>query len=263
MDLGLKDKVAIVLASTSGLGFASAEALLAEGARVAISGRDTGRLEKAVEDLRRKARGRVHGDACDVKNADELAGHIDRVRKKWGAIHILVTNAGGPPPRLPSEVTEADLDLAFNVTLKSAVNAINMVLPEMRRQKWGRIIGLTSLSVRQPTPDLALSSTIRAGLTGYLKSLAAEVAKDGVLVNSVCTGLFATERLFELIKERAKRSRLPISTVRDQTIAEVPMARLGNPTEFGAIVAFLASERASYLSGVALPLDGGFSRAIV
>ena len=158
MDLGLTDKVAVVLASSSGLGLASARALLREGARVAISGRDAERLAKARDELARAAPERVLADQLDVTDGAVLRAHLDGVRRQWGAVHVLVTNAGGPPPGPASAVEEPDLDAAYALTLKSAVLAIRTVLPGMRTQSWGRIVALTSLSVRQPVGGLALSN---------------------------------------------------------------------------------------------------------
>jgi 3-oxoacyl-[acyl-carrier protein] reductase len=263
VDLGLSHHAAVVLASTDGLGLAAARALLAEGARVAIGGRDPGRLERALAELSELHGERVFGEQLDVTDAAGLEGHLERAREHFGSLQVLVTNAGGPPASPAADVDEAALEAAFELTLKSAVRAVRKVLPWMRAQGYGRIIAMTSSSVRQPIPGLALSNTLRAGLTGWLKTLSREVAAEGVLVNSICTGMFETERLRELIRTRAAASGRSIDAERAALVAEIPVGRLGRVEEFGDLVAFLASERASFLNGVALPCDGGASRALL
>lgn len=266
MDLGLTDKVAVVLASSSGLGLAVAHALAAEGARVALSGRDPARLERARASLARAAPGgaaAVLAEPMDVTDGVALEAHLERVRARFGSVHALVTNAGGPPPATALELSDAGLDAAFELTLRSAVRATRCVLPWMRAQRFGRIVGLTSLAVRQPIAGLAYSNVMRSGLTAYFKSLASEVARDGVLVNTVCTGLFATERLEELFEARAARSGRGLAAERAAGVAGIPAGRLGDPRELGELVAFLCSERCSYLAGVALACDGGANSALL
>jgi len=257
MDLGLKDKAAVVLASTSGLGLAAARALLAEGASVAVSGRDPARLSRARSEL--AAHGaRVWTQALDVTDRAALEAHVREAERHFGrAVQILVTNAGGPPAATALEVEDGALQRAFELTLRSAVHAVQAVLPGMRRARWGRIVAMTSSSVRVPIPTLVYSNTMRAGLTAYLKSLAGEVAKDGVLVNSINTGAFATERIEELFAAQAARSGRSVDEERRAALARIPLGRLGRPEEFGELVAFLCSERCSFLSGVALAYDGG------
>jgi 3-oxoacyl-[acyl-carrier protein] reductase len=251
MDLGLRERGAAVLASTDGLGLAAAKALLAEGARVAISGRDPGRLARALAELEREHGERVLGARLDVTDGPALARHLDEARERFGALHVLVTNAGGPRAGNAAQLADEALDSAFEL------------LPWMRAQGYGRIVAMTSSSVRQPIPGLALSNTLRAGLTAWLKTLSREVAADGVLVNSICTGMFETERLGELIRLRADASGRSQSDERAALVAEIPVGRLGRPGEFGDLVAFLCSERASFLSGIALPCDGGASRSLL
>ena len=263
MDLGLKDRVAVVLASTGGLGYATARALCGEGARVAISGRDGARLEKASSALAHEHGERVWGEQLDVGDAGALTRHLEATVERWGPIDVLVTNAGGPPPGTALEVEDEGLERAFDLTMRSAIHATRTVLPSMRERKWGRIIGLTSIAVRQPISTLAYSNIMRSGLTAYFKSLAGEVARDGVLVNTVCTGLFATDRLEELFELRARRSGRTLDEERAQAVKDIPQGRLGDPQEFGEFVAFLASERCSYLNGVALAYDGGANTALL
>jgi 3-oxoacyl-[acyl-carrier protein] reductase len=257
MELGLKGKAAVVLASTSGLGFATARALLAEGASVAVSGRDPARLARARDAFAEHGR-RAWCAALDVTDRDALAAHLAEAARRFDRpIQILVTNAGGPPPATALEVDDERLQRSFELTLRSAIDAVQCVLPGMRAAKWGRIVGLTSSSVRVPIPTLVYSNTMRAGLTAYLKSLAGEVAKDGVLVNSVCTGAFATDRIEELFATQAKKSGRSIDEERAAYVGRIPLGRLGKPEEFGDLVAFLCSERCAFMTGVALAYDGG------
>lgn len=262
MDLGLKDKSAAVLASTAGLGRAVAEALLAEGARVAICGRDPQRLEAARRELEGAHPDRVHGEALDVADPEALRAHLEGVRSRWGGVDVLVINAGGPPPGPAVEVDEEDLDAAFALTLRSAVTAVRAVLPGMRERGFGRVVSLSSLSVRQPIDDLVLSNSMRAGLAGFLKTLASEVAADGVLVHTLCTGMFDTDRLTALFEARGRARGTPASVQREAVEAQIPLGRIGQPSELAAVVAFLCSEPASYLSGLALPVDGGVCRSL-
>lgn len=263
MDLGLHDKVAVVLASSDGLGKAAAQAMLAEGARVAICGRNQERLRSAHDELVRQAKGRVKAETVDVTDSDRLVAFLNAVRRDWDGVDILVTNAGGPPTGRADAVELESLDEGYRLTLKSAVVAIRTVLPWMQARRWGRIIAMTSSSVRQPIENLVTSNTMRAGLTGYLKTLSREVAKDGVLVNSICAGMFMTDRLRELFDIRAGLSGRTVEEERQLLVAEIPVGRTGEPAEFGALVAFLASEKASFLNGVALPCDGGAGRHLL
>jgi 3-oxoacyl-[acyl-carrier protein] reductase len=201
---------------------------------------------------------RLFAALLDVTDGAALVEHVRAAERHFGRpIQCLVTNAGGPPPAVASEVDEAALRRAFELTLRSAIHAVQAVLPAMRAARWGRIVALTSSSVRVPIPTLVYSNTMRAGLTAYLKTLASEVARDGVLVNSVCTGSFATERIEELFAANAKKSGRGVEEERAAHMARIPLGRLGTCEEFGDLVAFLCSERCSYLTGVALAYDGG------
>lgn len=263
MDLGLQGKAAAVLASSGGLGLATARALLAEGACVAVSGRDPQRLARAAAELG-PCGGRLWTQALDVLDHAALAAHLAEAARRFGRpLQILVTNAGGPPAASALEVEDGALQRAFELTLRSAIHAIQAVLPGMRASGWGRIVGLTSSSVRVPIPSLVYSNTMRAALTAYLKSLAGEVAKDGVLVNSVNTGAFATERIEELFAAQAARSGRSLEHERSAWVQKIPLGRLGRPEEFGDLLAFLCSERCSFLSGVALAYDGGANPALL
>jgi 3-oxoacyl-[acyl-carrier protein] reductase len=263
MDLGLKDRAAVVLASTSGLGLACARALLAEGARVALSGRDPGRLARTRAELA------SHGERAwvaplDVTDGAALEAHVRAAAERFGRpVQVLVVNAGGPPPARATEVDDAGLARAFDLTLRSAIHAVQAALPGMRESGFGRIVALTSSSVRIPIPTLVYSNTMRAALTAYLKSLAGEVAREGVLVNSIATGSFATERIEELFAAQARRSGRDVTEERAAHVAKIPLGRLGRPEELGELVAFLCSERCSFLTGVSLSCDGGANPALL
>jgi 3-oxoacyl-[acyl-carrier protein] reductase len=263
MDLGLGDKVAAVMAASDGLGLACARALAREGARVAICARDEQRLARAVNELERLGGGQVRAAAVDVRQHQAIDAWLGATRERWGRVDVLVTNAGGPPPALASDLEVQALRSAMELGFESALEAITCVLPWMRAQRFGRIVALTSSSVRAPIPGLVLSNAVRAGLTGYLKTLAGEVAADGITVNSINTGSFATERLEELFQARARASGRSVEEERLAVRREIPAGRFGSPEELGALVAFLASRQAAYLTGAALPLDGGAGRALL
>lgn len=263
MDLELEDKVAVVLASTSGLGLAVARSLLAEGARVAVSGRDPERLARALAELASHGP-RVFGETLDVTEPRALERHLENVAGRFGhSVEVLVTNAGGPPPASALEIDDDGLARAFELTLRSAIRAARAVLPGMRERRWGRIVGLTSSSVRVPIPTLAYSNVMRTALTSYFKTLAGAVAADGVLVNTVCTGSFATERLEELFASLARKSGRTSEEERARHVERIPLQRLGQPAEFGDFVAFLCSERCSFLTGTAIAYDGGANPALL
>lgn len=235
MDLGLRGRRAAVAAATSGLGFASAAALAAEGAEVVICGRDRSRLDAAVGRIGDRCRGVV----CDVSGTDGGEEFVRAARRELGGIDILVTNAGGPPSGTFDSTDVGAYQPAIELNLLSVLGMCKAAVPDMRAAGWGRVVAITSLSVRQPIAELILSNTARAGATGLLKTLAREVAADGVTVNSVQPGLHRTPRVDELYGDSA-RSR-----------------RMGNPADFGAIVTFLCSEQAAFLTGAQIHVDGG------
>ncbi len=258
MDLGLKDKVALVAAASSGLGLAVARALLDEGARVAICGRDAARLREATELL---AGGeRAWSFAADVADGEQARQFVAASIAHFGRADILVTNAGGPPPGEFVDLDEAAWRRGIDLTLMSAVNLCYAVVPHMREAGGGRIIAITSVSVKQPVRNLTLSNAIRTAVVGLTKTLSIELAPYNILVNAVLPGWTLTQRVDDLVSARAAKEGVDRAQIEQGIVADIPLRRMGRPEEFAAAVAFLASERASYITGVALPVDGGSIR---
>ncbi|WP_019634872.1 SDR family oxidoreductase [Actinomadura atramentaria] len=242
MDLGLDGRRAAVAAASGGLGLASARALLAEGARVAICGRDADRINAAAADLGPGA----HPIVADVGTPEGATGFVAAARAALGGVDILVANAGGPPPGGFADTPLESYGPALELNLLSVVAMCRAAVPEMRERGFGRVVAITSLSVRQPNPNLILSNTARAGATAFLRTLAREVAADGVTVNSLQPGSHATARLAKLYGgDLAKAA------------AQVPARAVGAPEDFGAFVAYLCSRQASFVTGAAIPVDGG------
>lgn len=224
--------------------------------------RDASRLHEAVEELRLSYGADAGGVAFDLTNTDGIEDVVRGVAGRRGPVEILILNCGGPPPGPFSAVDDAAWEKALDLVLRSSVKLVRAVLPDMTRLRFGRIIGIASVAAREAIPNLTTSNTLRAGLLGLLKSLAGEVAASGILVNAVLPGYTATERLLELADDLAGRE----GTTRDAVVARwtsgIPLGRLGDPAEIGAAVAFLASEGASFITGAALPVDGGGLRGI-
>jgi len=237
MDLGLAKRVALVCGSTRGIGRAVAKALADEGAIVAINGRDA-----------------TAPFPADVSVPAEAERLVRDVAKQFGRLDILFCNAGGPPAAPFKDQPPDAWQRAIELNLLSTIHLCRAAVPIMRKAQWGRIICLTSVAAKQPLPGLILSTTARAGVLGFAKALADEVATDGITVNSICPGFIATERIEELTRTKPDAMK--------QMLAQIPMGRIGNPSELAATVAFLASEAASYITGAVLQVDGGFTRSI-
>jgi 3-oxoacyl-[acyl-carrier protein] reductase len=263
MDLNIAQRVALVCGSSSGLGFAIADALAREGCAVALNGRDTERLDQAVERIGRVNGCAVMGFAADVSVPAQVDRLVDDVVSQFGRLDILVANAGGPPAATAAEVPLADWQRALDLNLLSTINLCRAAIPGMRERRWGRVLCLTSVAAKQPLGDLALSTTARAGVLGFAKSLADEVAADGVTVNVLCPGYMRTQRSIELMERRAQASGETVETVTERLATSIPARRMGEPAELAAVATFLASDRASYVTGVVLQVDGGFIRSIV
>jgi 3-oxoacyl-[acyl-carrier protein] reductase len=254
MDLGIKGKLAFVAASSKGLGKAVAEALLAEGCRVVINGRTEASLMKTKSDLEALFGPKVFAIQGDLSEAKDRNRIIEDVKSRYGDVDVLVTNTGGPPSGKFEDFGQSDWDQAYQLLLGSAVGMINGFLPGMKQQKWGRIIAITSVAVKQPVDNLILSNSVRASVVGLCKSLSNELGEYAITVNNVMPGYTNTERLQKLAESNASFSKV---------VETIPLKRIGEPAEFGAAVAFLASKQASYITGVSLPIDGGAAKGLL
>jgi 3-oxoacyl-[acyl-carrier protein] reductase len=263
MDLGLRDKVALVAAASKGLGRAVAHELAAEGARVVICARGREALMESREAIAHETKADVLAIVADVSTLEGISAVASEAIKAFGPVDILVNNAGGPPSGPFEQHQWPEWEKAVNLTLRSAVELTRLLLPGMRLRRWGRVINVTSIAVKQPVDGLMLSNSIRAAVTGWARTLANEVAGDGITVNNVLPGYTRTERLEQLNAARAASERVAVDEVQRRIESQIPMRRLGDPTEFAAMVAFLASERASYITGQSFPVDGGWIRSIV
>ena len=263
MDLGLKDKVALVCASSKGLGRAVAEELAAEGATVCMCARTRQTLEAAADEIRSKTGSTIVPLVADVTQEGDIARLVETVRKKFGAIHILVNNAGGPPAG-PFEAHAMDAwRRAIELNFLSSVQLCRAVVPIMKEQRWGRIINITSITVKQPVEGLMLSNAVRAAVIGFAKTLANELGPFNVLVNNVCPGYTRTARLVELAETGARKAGKDLKEIYQQWEKQVPLGRLGEPEEFAPLVAFLASEKASYITGTTIAIDGGLVKGLL
>jgi 3-oxoacyl-[acyl-carrier protein] reductase len=263
MDLGLKNKVALVAAGSRGLGRAVAEELAAEGASLLLCARDAQTLAETAAAIAESTNAHVLAVPADVTVIDDIKRLVEAGIDRFGQIDILVTNAGGPPAGSFDKLTREQWDEAIRLTLLSAVELARQVLPGMKERRWGRIINITSIAVKQPVDGLLLSNSLRAGLTGFARTLANEVAPDGITVNNVMPGYTRTERLEHLVEFMAEKQGIRVDEFRGTWEKEIPMGRLGEPRELAATVAFLASERASYITGTSIQVDGGWIRSLL
>jgi 3-oxoacyl-[acyl-carrier protein] reductase len=253
MELGLRNKTAFVAASSQGLGKSVAIELAQEGANLIICGRNRLRLEKAKHEIENRTHKEVLALTGDLSIPNERDEIIKSTLNAYHTIDILITNTGGPPTGKFEELKQEDWDKAYNSLLSSVVNLVNGFLPGMKKKGWGRIISITSMAVKQPINNLILSNSVRASVVGLMKTLANELAIFNITVNNVMPGYTETERLKELIENNPSFA---------SAKSEIPLGRFGSPEEFAAAVAFLASERASYITGVSLAVDGGWTKGI-
>jgi 3-oxoacyl-[acyl-carrier protein] reductase len=263
MELGLSGKVALVSAASKGLGRAIAEALAAEGASLAICARGEEALAATRDAIARTAAAPVHAVAGDVSRTEDIQRIVRSTMERFGRVDVLVTNAGGPPVGAFESHEWNAWQRAVELTLRSAVELTRAVLPGMRERRWGRVIHVTSLTVKQPIDGLMLSTSLRAALTGFSRTLANEVAAEGITVNTILPGFMNTDRVVELNEATAKREGIAVADVARRVISQIPTGRIGEPREFASLAAFLASERAAYITGQSIAVDGGWIRGLM
>ncbi|MCO4820877.1 MAG: SDR family oxidoreductase [Flavobacteriaceae bacterium] len=254
MDLGLKNKVAFIAASSDGLGKAVALELAKEGATVIINGRNKAKLIQTKHSIEKVAKGNVLAISGDLANKEERTSVIESILSHYDKVDILVTNTGGPPSGKFEDLSMDDWDNTYKLLLASTVSLVKSIIPGMKQQQWGRIIAITSQAVKQPVDNLILSNSVRASVVGLMKTLASELGEYNITVNNVMPGYTKTNRLLSLIENNPSFA---------TAVNEIPLKRFGNPEEFAAAVTFLASERASYITGTSLAVDGGWIKHIL
>lgn len=262
MDLGLKNRVALVAASSQGLGLATAEAFAAEGCRVAMCARNQQTLAAGADKIRKQHHADVFAEAFDVTDASAVSRFVAAVAARFGSVDICVTNAGGPPAKGFLAASLEDWQHAIDANFLSTVYFAREVIPHMQKKHWGRIITITSITTKQPVTDLVLSNAVRAAVVGLVKSLANEFGKDGILVNNVGPGFTATDRLKELAKARSSATGKSQQEIFEAWAADAPLKRLGEPRELAEAIVWLASDRASYITGQTLLVDGGMYKGL-
>jgi 3-oxoacyl-[acyl-carrier protein] reductase len=262
METGLRGRVAIVAASSQGLGRATAEGLAAEGCRLAMCSRNQESVTRAAQEIANKYNVEVLAQAVDVGDPEAVRKFVAEVSSRFERIDICVTNAGGPPAKGFLETTAEEWRRAVDLNFLSVVHFAHQVIPHMQRNRWGRFITVTSITVKQPVPDLVLSNAVRTAVVGLVRSLANEFGKDGILVNNVGPGYTATDRLKNLAAVRSRASGKNETEIFEQWAADSALKRVGEPREFADTVVWLASERASYVTGQTILVDGGAYRGL-
>ncbi|HXB22477.1 MAG TPA: SDR family oxidoreductase [Candidatus Solibacter sp.] len=262
MELGLKGRGVIVAASSQGIGRAAAELFAREGAQVAMCARTEKTLRDAADQIRSETGAEVYSEPLDVTDGPAVQRFVEQVSKRFGRLDVCVTNAGGPPARNFLAVSIEEWRKAVDLNFLSVVNLAKAVVPHMQKHRWGRIITITSVSVKQPIDALVMSNAVRAGVVGLVKSLSNEFGKDGILVNNVAPGYTATDRLIELAENRAQAAGISNEEIYQRWAAETPVKRLADPKEIADVIVWLASERASYVTGQTLLVDGGIYRGL-
>jgi 3-oxoacyl-[acyl-carrier protein] reductase len=262
METGLKNRVAIVAASSRGIGKASALALAAEGAHLALCARNADALEAIALQIRSAYGVEVYTQAFDVSNDTEVRHFADAVQRQFGRIDVCVTNAGGPPAKSFAQTTMGEWDRAYELNLRSIVSFAHAVLPCMQQQRWGRLITITSVAVKQPVFDLILSNAVRSGVLGLVRSLATQYGPDNITVNNVGPGYTATERILELAEANARTTGRTVAEYEAEVAKDIPLRRLARPEEVADAIVWLASERASYITGQTILVDGGVYRGL-
>lgn len=263
MDLGLNNKLAIVCAASKGLGKATAFALAAEGANLVIFARHKQDLESTASEIIDNTGSKVLPILADITKPEDIKRVVEIAVQKFGTIHILVNNAGGPPVGNFSDLTDEMWSQGFNLTLLSLIRMTRLVIPYMQKNRWGRIINITSITAKQPVDDLIISSTLRPGILGLSKILSRQYSKYGILINNVCPGYVLTKRTEKIAKKRAENMNINAEEYIKQQSKTIPMERYGKPEEVANLIVFLASERASYITGATFSVDGGIIQGIL
>jgi len=263
MDLGLKGKVAFVAAASQGLGRAAAEELAAEGASLILNSRSESKIAAVCDEIRGRFGTDVLPASGDLSETASLEKAVDWGLSHFGKIDILVTNIGGPPAGKFESLSREAWDAAGRSLLISVVDLTRLVLPGMKERRWGRILNITSIAVKQPVDNLILSNSLRAAVTGFAKTIANEVAEFGVTVNNILPGYTSTERVEQLARSISENEGISVDEAKKRWESQIPMKRLGRPDEFAALAAFLVSERASYITGSSIAVDGGWIRSLV
>lgn len=262
MDSGLKDKLVLITASSTGIGKAVAELFAQEGCKVAICSRSKDNLLATAKEIKEKYSIEPFWSVCDLNKQKDIENTFSAVTRHFGSIDILVNNCGGPAPGLFQQLEEEDWNAAYEQVLLSVIRFSKLVLPGMMANNWGRIINLTSISVKQPIDNLVLSNSLRAGVTGFSKSLSNEIAKFNITVNNVAPGMTLTRRLYELAVVEAKEKGKSHEEVLVEMAKRIPLNRLGRPEEIASVVVFLASKQASYVNGTTIQVDGGYIKSV-
>ena len=260
MDFQIKNKTAIVCASSQGLGKAAALELASEGVNLVISSRNEETLLSVKKEIETSTNAKIVSVVADLNKPKDIDNLYAKANSELGPIDILINNAGGPPPSNFDSLNDEDWLKAFNLTMMSSIRLSKLVLPDMKERNWGRIINISSVSVKTPVPGLFLSNSLRMGVLGWSKALSDEVASKGVTVNSVCPGSTRTARITNIFQSQSEAMGKTIEEIESHAAANIPMLRIGEPKELAALIAFLASERASYLTGLAIQVDGGSAR---
>ena len=262
MDTGLKDKTVLITASSMGIGKSVAELFAEEGSKIAISSRSKENLLSTARELKGKFGIEPFWSVCDLNKPRDIENTFAAVNEQYGNIDILVNNCGGPVTGMFQQLEESDWDNAYVQVLMSVIRFSRLVLPGMMRQNWGRIINLTSISVKQPVDNLILSNSLRAGVTGFAKSLSNEIARFNITVNNVAPGMTLTRRLYELAVVEAKEKGKSHEEILVEMAKRIPMNRLARPEEIASVVLFLASKQASYVTGTTIQVDGGYIKSV-
>jgi 3-oxoacyl-[acyl-carrier protein] reductase len=262
MNLGLEGRSVIVAAASEGIARAAAEKFAAEGAKVAICSRDAAKLNATAAEIRERYSAQVLAQSLDVTDEKAVEEFVKYVAEEFGGVDVCVANAGGPPAKMFLATTTAEWHRAVELNFMSVIHLARAVLPWMQKKKWGRLLTITSITVRQPVSDLIYSNAVRAGVLGLVKSLSNEFGKDGITVNNVGPGYTATERLKQLIAKRSQDQGISPADFERRLVGEAPLQRVGQPEEVADAIVWLASERASYITGQTVLVDGGLFKGL-